>query len=147
MLKCVKYSSTSIYDISIEWLAMWLFLLFETFFLMLVTNIAVHLSFRTPTEKQHNISFVLSESQHHVQKLLICKKCKDTETINYELDTNTAKNSSEHVSTQWPSAYRRNMSMCCTKTGNFGWDSPGVFYECIQVFFSSAHLHNRALKY
>ncbi len=29
------------------------FLLFETFFEMLVTNIAVHLSFRTQTEKQH----------------------------------------------------------------------------------------------
>lgn len=81
------------------------------------------------------------ESQHHIQTWLICKKCKDTETINYELDTNTAKNSSEHVSTQWPSAYRRNMSMCCTKTGNFGWDSLQVCFMNAynSVFFSPAH--------
>lgn len=56
--------------------------------LLLVTNIDVRRYFNMLTEKQQ-----LFESQHHIQTLIICKKkkCKDTKTIYYELDTNTAK--------------------------------------------------------
>lgn len=84
-----------------------------------MTNIAVHLSLSTLT-------------------LLICKK---NVKILKVLIMNLIQTQLKTVLNMFrPTAYRRNMSMCCTKTGNFRWDSLQVcFMNAYKSFFSPAH--------